>query len=86
MSLTHDVGPEIQPSNDKALELIKSLREELKLARDQVKREEELRIIAEDNLHLCQIQLRKEQEAVQLLRKRVIGFETKMMQSKTDCL
>jgi len=59
------------------LEMIR-FQEEVRRLQNQVMRESELRLVAEENLHLCQIQLRKEQNNVELLRKKVIGLETKI--------
>jgi len=54
------------------------LQGELERLRSQVKRESELRGIAEENLQMCQVQLRKEQETIHILRKKVVGLETKL--------
>jgi len=57
---------------------IERLKAETEKMRQQVQKEAQLRYEAEENLHLVEIQLRKEQETVQLLRKMVIGLETKL--------
>lgn len=63
-------------NDDEREEMLKL--QELDRLQNQIKRESELRMIAEENLHLCQAQLKKEQETVQLLRKKVIGLESKL--------
>jgi len=63
---------------------ILQLQGELERLRSQIKRESELRVIAEDNLQLCQVQLRKEQETVLVLRKKVLGLENKLSTSQND--
>jgi len=76
------------PNEQKSLQqedvAIFQLQSELARLRNQVKRESELRVIAEENLQLCQVQLHKEQETVLILRKKVIGLENKLSTSQSD--
>jgi len=61
---------------------LQKLHEDLDRLRNQVKRESELRMIAEENLQLCQKELKKEHDSSTMLRKKVIGLETKLYTSE----
>jgi len=65
-------------SADQKQEEIERLQQEVEKLQNQVKKESELRQSAEETLQFTQAQLRKEQDMVQLLRKKVLGLETKL--------